>query len=76
MPDNSLLPDRLVAQRYNVHVRTLVRWDQTPSLEFPPPIRIRGRRYRSAQELAAWEAARMARLVEPAAGEAAATQVE
>ena len=53
-----LLPDRLVAeQRYHVVVRTLERWDRTPGLGFPPPIRINGRRYRSVTELDAWDLA-------------------
>ena len=46
-----LLPDRLVAERYDVHVRTLGRWDKDPGLGFPKPVYIPGRRYRSGEEL-------------------------
>lgn len=46
-----LLPDREVARRYGVSVRTVERWDKDRALGFPPPIYIRGRRYRSGEEL-------------------------
>jgi hypothetical protein len=52
-----LLPDRLVAERYDVVVRTLERWDATPGLGFPPPIYIRRRRFRELTALEAWERA-------------------
>jgi len=51
------LADRQVAQRYDVSVRTLERWDLKPELGFPKPIRINGRRYRDLAELEAWERA-------------------
>ena len=50
-----LLSDRQVAQRYDVVVRTLERWDLQPSLGFPPPVRINRRRYRELAALEAWE---------------------
>ena len=46
-----LASDRLVAQRYDVTVRTLERWDEKPDLGFPPPVRIRRRRYREISKL-------------------------
>jgi len=49
------LADRQVAQRYDVSVRTLERWDLKPELGFPKPIRINGRRYRDAAKLDAWD---------------------
>jgi hypothetical protein len=52
-----LLPDRLVAERYDCTVRTLERWDEKPELEFPPPIYIRRRRFREISKLEAWERA-------------------
>jgi hypothetical protein len=56
-----LAPDRQVAkQRYHVVVRTLERWDADPKLGFPPPIYIRGRRYREIAALDKWDRARAA----------------
>jgi regulator of protease activity HflC (stomatin/prohibitin superfamily) len=57
----ALLPERIVAERYGKHIRTLKRWDQTPGLGFPPPIVIRKRRYRDADAIAAWEKAQAAK---------------
>ena len=50
-----LLPDRLVAARYDVSIRSLERWDLKPDLGFPAPVRINGRRYRAIAELENWE---------------------
>jgi hypothetical protein len=52
-----LLSEKRVAERYDVTTRTLVRWDETPALRFPPPILINGRRYRDVSKLDAWDAA-------------------
>jgi hypothetical protein len=57
-----LIADARVAQRYDVCTRTLARWDQTPGLNFPPPILLRRRRYRELAALGAWDRAN-ARLV-------------
>jgi hypothetical protein len=51
----TLIPDRCVAERYSVHRRTLARWDATPELGFPPPIYVRGRRYREVAALDEWD---------------------
>jgi hypothetical protein len=56
-PRPDLIPDRLVAERYDVVVRTLERWDATPELGFPPPVRIRRRRFRAVEALDAWDRA-------------------
>jgi hypothetical protein len=53
--NTAFLPERLVAQRYRVTTRTLRRWDETPTLQFPAPIMIRGRRYRDPRRLEQWE---------------------
>ena len=50
-----LLPEAAVAKRYGVHVCTLGRWDRNPDLGFPPIIQIRGRNYRDADELDAFD---------------------
>jgi hypothetical protein len=51
----TLIPDRRTAERYGVHIRTLSRWDKTPDLSFPPPVYLRGRRYREAAALDQWD---------------------
>lgn len=60
-----LLPDRLVAERYDVVVRTLERWDATPDLGFPPPVYIRRRRFRELIALEAWERANARKVANP-----------
>ena len=42
-----LLPDREVARRYGVSVRTVERWSANRALGFPTPVYIRRRRYRN-----------------------------
>lgn len=53
---NQLIPDHVVARRYGVHATTIWRWDRDPDLNFPKPIRIRGRKYRCAAELEEFDA--------------------
>ena len=60
-----LLPDRLVAQHYEVSVRTLERWDKIPNFGFPPPIYIRRRRYREIAKLDAWDRANARKAADP-----------
>jgi hypothetical protein len=50
-----LLPEADVARRYGRAVCTLRRWDADPKLGFPPVIQIRGRNYRDADALDAWD---------------------
>jgi hypothetical protein len=52
-----LIADRRAAERYGVSVRTLARWDETPGLDFPPPVYIRDRRYRELARLEVWDRA-------------------
>jgi hypothetical protein len=52
---SGLLPDSQVAQRYKVDPRTIARWDQRPELDFPRPVRINTRKYRSIEALELWE---------------------
>jgi hypothetical protein len=52
-----LLPDRLVAERYDVTVRTLERWDEKTELGFPKPVFIRRRRFRIIDKLDEWDRA-------------------
>jgi hypothetical protein len=46
-----LIPEQQVARRYSVHPQTLKRWDNDSRLDFPKPIKIRGRLYRDEAEL-------------------------
>jgi hypothetical protein len=57
-----LIPDALVAARYGRHVCTLMRWERDPELGFPKRIQIRGRNYRDAEQLDAFDE-RQARVV-------------
>jgi hypothetical protein len=49
-----LIPDPQVARDLGRSLRTLARWDEKPELGFPRPIVINRRKYRGADELAAW----------------------
>jgi hypothetical protein len=53
----TLVPERAVAEKYGVCVRTIMRWGEDPSLGFPPVVIIRRRRYRDLAALEAWDAA-------------------
>jgi predicted DNA-binding transcriptional regulator AlpA len=55
-----LLSARTVRERYGVTGRTLDRWLTRPSLAFPRPIRINGRKYWYEADLMAWERSRHA----------------
>jgi predicted DNA-binding transcriptional regulator AlpA len=57
MPEKKLLPDHKVCERYCVSLMTLWRWDHDAKLNFPRPIRIRGRKYRDQRELDTFSAA-------------------
>ena len=50
------LPEKQVRDRYGVSEMTLRRWDATPELGFPKPLRIRERKYRAVDELDAFDA--------------------
>jgi hypothetical protein len=62
-----LIPDPQVARDLGRGLRTLARWDNHPELGFPRAIRIRGRKYRNADELAAWLRGRALASIGPAA---------
>ena len=55
-----LISDAQVGLRYGKHVSTLKNWDATSGLGFPPPIYIRKRKYRDADELDAFDRKRAA----------------
>jgi hypothetical protein len=49
-----------VAKRYFKTRRTIERWERDPTLGFPKPLIIRGRKYRDELELEIWERSRVA----------------
>ena len=51
----TLLPARAVWERYAVTGRTLDRWIDNPTLDFPKALIINKRRYFRLSELEAWE---------------------
>jgi hypothetical protein len=57
----SLIPARKVQGRYDIADRTLDRWLESQTLNFPRPVVINKRRYWRLGELVAWERTRAAR---------------
>jgi hypothetical protein len=55
----ALIKESKVATRYGVDKRTLARWDAKPEMGFPPVIYVNGQRYRDADMLAEFDAARV-----------------
>jgi predicted DNA-binding transcriptional regulator AlpA len=55
------LPMVQVAARYMVSRRTVERWEEDETLQFPKPFRIYMRKYWSLDELELWERKRAAR---------------
>jgi len=57
--EERLLTEKIVADHYGRDTRTLVNWDNSPrmaALGWPQPVKINGRRYRNAAELARFDA--------------------
>ena len=55
MSETRLIPDSKVRERYGISGMTLYRWDRDDSLNFPKPVRIRGRKYRDEAQLDAFD---------------------
>jgi hypothetical protein len=54
LPDEEvgeLVPDQQVCREFGVTAMTVWRWDHDPELNFPPPIRIRRRKFRQRRAL-------------------------
>ncbi len=51
MKNDELVPDPQVWREFNVTPMTGWRWDHDPELGFPPPLRIRNRKFRSRKAL-------------------------
>jgi len=52
---SGLAPDSMIARHFNIHVKSLARWDRRPELGFPPAVKINGRKYRRWDEIRAFE---------------------
>lgn len=55
-PQDDLVPDPQVWRSFGITSMTLHRWDADPALNFPPPIRIRNRKFRSRKALEQFKA--------------------
>lgn len=49
--NDEMWPDRRTSQFFNVHVKTIGRWERNPKLGFPQAIKINGHKYRRAQKI-------------------------
>jgi hypothetical protein len=49
--DEAVDPDAKVAKQLGIHIKSLIRWDARPGLNFPKPIYINGRKYRRRREV-------------------------
>ena len=53
---NALIPDPVVWAEFGISSMTGYRWTRDPTLDFPPPIKIRNRCFRSRRLLEAFKA--------------------
>jgi predicted DNA-binding transcriptional regulator AlpA len=65
-----LIPDSKLRKLLGKSPRTIGRWDDNPSLKFPKPIVINGRKHRRASEVTAWLSTREVASLGPKAEEA------
>jgi predicted DNA-binding transcriptional regulator AlpA len=63
---NAFLTGRKVQARYGISGMTRWRWERNPSLAFPQPIIINGRKLWKLIDLEAWERSRAVASAEPA----------
>ncbi|WFU55711.1 hypothetical protein QA639_40290 [Bradyrhizobium pachyrhizi] len=56
---DELVPDTVVASEFHKSLMTLYRWTHDPTLDFPPPIKIRNRNHRSRRGLEEFKARMM-----------------
>jgi predicted DNA-binding transcriptional regulator AlpA len=54
-PPDNLIPDPVVCAEFGVTAMTLWRWTRDTALNFPPPIAIRNRNFRSRRQLEAFK---------------------
>jgi hypothetical protein len=55
-PPDILVPDPVVWREFNVTSMTGSRWTKDPTLNFPPPMKINGRNFRSRRQLEEFKA--------------------
>jgi predicted DNA-binding transcriptional regulator AlpA len=48
---DQFVPDPQVCKEFGISAMTLWRWDRDEELDFPPPVKIRKKNYRSRQQL-------------------------
>jgi hypothetical protein len=51
LDDDAVDPDAKVARQLGIHIKSLLRWDKRPGLNFPKPLVINGRKYRRRREV-------------------------
>jgi predicted DNA-binding transcriptional regulator AlpA len=61
---DQFVPDAQVARELGITLMTLWRYDHDESLNFPPPIKIRNKNYRSRLALEAWKQDMLKRALE------------
>jgi hypothetical protein len=49
--NDEMWPDRRTSRFFDVHVKTIGRWERNPKLGFPPAVKINGHKYRRAQKI-------------------------
>jgi hypothetical protein len=69
---DELVPDPQIQREFGICAMTLWRWDKDLELGFPPPIRIRGRKFRSRRLAEAFKQRLLADAVMRRNGERAA----
>jgi predicted DNA-binding transcriptional regulator AlpA len=59
VPDE-LIPDPQVWREFGISSMTGWRWDHDPELNFPPPVKIRKRKFRSRRQLETFKEQKLA----------------
>jgi hypothetical protein len=70
-PIDTLVPDPQVLKEFSITIMSLWRWDRDPALDFPPPIKIRNKNYRSRRQLEQFKARMLRLAIEARGGKAA-----
>jgi predicted DNA-binding transcriptional regulator AlpA len=65
---DELVPDPVVQKEFGVCAMTLYRWDHDPAMEFPKPVKIRNRKYRSRRKLEKYKARLLRKAIAVRAG--------
>lgn len=55
MVTDMLVPDKAVREEFGISAMTLWRWSHDPELNFPPPVYVRKRKFRSRKLLDAFK---------------------